>query len=612
MIMMIDLERDALRQTLTTADRRTLSAVVTHLSGDVMRVPQGYDRDMLADLAVEVLEPYLDGSRTVDVPSDELLHAAMELASGEHVDPAYGPLVREHVALGEPLEPKTLHAPEGFSVLIIGSGVTGVLAGITLANLGFTNFTIIERDTGPGGTWRQNTYPGCRVDTPSLLYSYSFEPDYLWPEHFSHQPALLEYVETVVEKYRLTPHMRYHTSVTAMTWDDAEAVWRVDLEQGDGSHDHVTATFVIGALGLLRVPKLPDIPGQSSFTGESYHSAQWGADVDLVGKRVGVIGTGASSNQIVPAISPVVDQLTVFQRSPNWIIEHPQYGKLIAGTERMLIADIPTYASWYRFRHFWTLGDRAFQMLEVDPEWPNPERSANLTSDLFRAQLTEDIVRKVDGDTALIEKLTPDYPPFGKRMLIDNGWFEALKRHNVELDTSPIDRIVPEGIETKTGLVELDVIIYATGFQADKVLYPIQVTGQGGVDVSARLDEQPEAYLGMAIESCPNLMVSPGPNGVPGHAGNGMFYAECQVAYIVECLRTMFDNGYTRMEVKPESVQTFVAEIIEELEGLIWGRSDFSNWYRGSRDRVTAILPRRILDFWTASNNLDPEAYQWS
>lgn len=601
---------------LATADRRTLAAVVTHLSGDPHLVPPGCDRERLADIAVEVIEPYMTGAAHPEVPDEDLLHAAMEQAAGEPVDPDYCQLVREHMGFGgtergEPEAADQLTAPPGFSVLIIGAGVTGILAGIMLARLGFHDFTIVERDDGPGGTWRQNTYPGCRVDTPSMLYSFSFEPGYVWPEHFSHQPALLDYVTHIVEKYEMARHIRYETSVEQLSWDESSKQWNVVLECADGRRDEMSVSFVIGAAGLLRIPKMPDIEGIESFAGESCHSSRWNADIDLAGKRVGIIGTGASANQIVPAVAPVTDTLVVFQRSPPWIIEHPQYGKLIEGTERTLIAEVPTYASWYRFRQFWTLGDRAFQMLRVDPDWPTPERSANAASDLFRSQMEQRIERKLSGRADLIEKVTPDYPPFGKRMLIDNGWYDALNADNVELNTSDIERICPQGVETDAGVVDLDVLIYATGFIADKVLFPIAVTGTGGDDVSERLEAQPEAYFGMAIAGCPNMLISPGPNGVPGHAGNGMFYAECQVAYIVECLRVMFDGDHSRMEVRPEAVSGFVEDIIGELEGLIWSRPGFTNWYTGSRDRVTAILPRTILDFWKSTRAVDLDAYAW-
>lgn len=612
MALQVDTSRDELAALLMTADRRTLAAVVTHLADDPGAVPAGCDRNRLIEIAVPVLEPYVQGKKVAAPPRDEVLIAAMEIAAGEPVPPAYATLAREQMNLGAPAPARPLSAPPDFTVIIIGSGLTGLLAGLKLTSLGFENVTILDQDSGPGGTWRRNSYPGCRVDTPSLLYSFSFEPDYPWPEHFSHQPDLLDYLQFIAQKHGLHERTRYGTRVEALTWDDDSSQWRVDVRLEDGAADQMSANFVIGATGLLRLPRLPSIEGMDSFAGPSFHSAEWDHSVELTGKRVAVIGTGASSNQIVPAIASRVERLTVFQRSAQWIIQHPQYGKMITGDEQKLIRDIPTYAAWYRFRQFWTLGDRAYSMLTIDPEWPNPERSVNQASEVFRAQLTEYIEQQLAGHPELIRKSTPDYPPFGKRMLIDNGWYEALNRDNVDLNTAGIERITSEGVQTRAGMVEVDVIIFATGFVTDRVMYPIRITGRGGVDVRQRLDDEPEAYLGMAIESCPNLMVTPGPNGIPGYAGNGMFFSECQVGYIVECLRVMFEHGYRRMEVKPAAVRDFVDDVVTRLDGLLFSLPGVSNWYQGSRDRAIAILPKTILEFFETNRRPDVSAYTWS
>jgi 4-hydroxyacetophenone monooxygenase len=606
------MSREALESVLSHADRRTLAALVTHLAGDAEVVPQDCDRHQLVEIAVPILGPYLDGGKLPPFPTDEVLQAAMELAAGEPVPPAYGPLVREYMNLGATVETEPLLPPPGFSVLIIGGGITGIVAAINFAKLGLDNFVIVEKEAGPGGTWRQNTYPGCRVDTPSILYSYSFEPDFPWPEHFSHQPAILDYVRHVVDKYDLDRRIRYESTVESLLWDDDARMWQIEVRGPGGGVERMTANFVVGALGLLRVPKVPDIEGIDSFTGSSFHSSRWNHDADLTGKRVAVIGSGASANQIVPAIAPYVERLTVFQRSAEWMIQHPYYNRKISGTEKILVRDLPMYSTWYRFRQFWTLGDRAFAMIKIDPEWANVERAVNQASDRFRAQLTEEIERQLEGYPALIEKCLPTYPPFGKRMLIDNGWYEAIKRPNVDLCIDPIQRIDANGVVTGKGLVDVDVIIYATGFWADRVLYPIDVTGRGGVDVRRKLDEAPEAYLGMAIEGCPNLIVTPGPNGVPAHAGNNMFYAECQVGYVIECLRLMFERESPCMEVKPEAVREYVDDIVSRLDGLVWSLPGISNWFQGSRSRVTAILPKPILEFWESNRRPDADAYTWT
>jgi 4-hydroxyacetophenone monooxygenase len=218
---------------------------------------------------------------------------------------------------------------------------------------------------------------------------------------------------------------------------------------------------------------------------------------------------------------------------------------------------------------------------------------------------------ELDGREDLIEKTLPDYPVFGKRMIIDNGWFQALRRENVRLITSPIMALAAKGVVTAAGFDEVDVVIYATGFHADQVMGGITITGRDGADVRVRLDESPEAYLGMALEDCPNFFVIPGPNGIPGHGGSAVFYAECQVGYIVNVLRFALENDHRRFEVTPRAVRLFVDETVELLDQLVWGNCDVSNWFRGGRDRVTTISPRRILDLWDYTRSVEPSVFAW-
>lgn len=609
---LVDLDASELKALFATADRRALAALVTHLAGDPDAIADVRDRDAVFTTAVEVLAPYIRGEVEVEPPTDEVLRAAMEIAAGEHVPWEYASIAREAMGLGPVSAPAPLDADPDFSVAIIGAGVNGILAGVLLEELGLTNFTILEKDDGPGGTWRQNTYPGCRVDTPSLLYSFAFAMDHPWPEHFSHQPALLDYLEGIVESSRFGDRLRCGVAVESMVWDDETSCWRLGLLHDDGRTEQLSASAVIGATGLLRVPKYPMIENRESFAGPAFHSTHWDHSVDVAGKRVAVIGTGASANQIVPAIAGLASEVVVFQRSPHWILAHPQYGQAIAGTERQLVEELPGYRNWYRFRQFWVLGDRSHALLKVDPTWPHPERAANEASDLFRAQLTAYLESELAGRDDLIEKVLPDYPVFGKRMIIDNGWYKALRRDDVKLVTDPIMAMTPHGIQTSASVEEVDIVVYATGFEADRVLHPIAIAGTRGIDVRAQLEDRPEAYLGMFVENCPNLFVLPGPNGVPGHGGNAIFYAECQLHLVVECLRVLLAEGFASLEVTPAAVEGFVDEIVRELDTLVWGTNDVSNWFRGDRDRVTAILPKRILDLWQATRSVDRDAFTWS
>src|SRR5712691_3621151 len=265
---------------LASADRRTLAAVVTHLAGDPGVVPDLRDRAHIEKVAARVLPPYLTGEKTASPLNDEILQAAMNLAAGVEVPAEYRPMVREQMGLGPTVEPEPLNPPADFNVVIIGAGVTGVLAGLKLGQLGLSSFTILEKNPEPGGTWWQNSYPGCRVDTPSLLYSYSFAPDLGWPEHFSHQPDLLHYVKEIVATNNFGDRLQCNTAVEAMTWNDARTTWDLAVRRGDGSTDRISANFVIGATGLLRIPQMPDIDGVGDFAGPSFHSTHWNHEVD--------------------------------------------------------------------------------------------------------------------------------------------------------------------------------------------------------------------------------------------------------------------------------------------------------------------------------------------
>lgn len=586
---------------IENADRRTLAAVVTHLADDPGVIPDLRDRAQIEAAAARLLPAYLSGEKTAGSPSDEVLQAAMNLAAGMDVPPEYGPMVREQMGFGPRVETPPLNAPADFRVVIIGAGVTGVMAGIKLEELGLSSFTILEKNPEPGGTWWQNSYPGCRVDTPSLLYSYSFAPDLGWPEHFSHQPELLKYVKEIVARRNFGDRLQCNTAVEQMTWNEDRVLWDLDIRRGDGSTERISANCVIGATGLLRIPQWPKIDGIDDFAGPSFHSTYWNHDVDLAGKRVAVIGTGASANQIVPAIAPTTAEVLIYQRTPHWMLSHPQYGKALSGTERQLIDDIPTYLSWFRFRQFWQIGDSILPTLRIDPDWPYQERSVNAANDKLRSQMTEYIKAQIGDKPDLFEKVLPKYPPYGKRLLLDNGWYQALRRDNVHLTAAPIERITGNGIITADGYEEVDVIVYASGFDTGRVMWPIQITGRDGVDIREALDERLETYQGMALEHCPNLFITPGPNGTPGHGGSGIFFAECQIGYIVECLRAMFDRDWSRMEVRGDAVRRFVDGVSAELENYVWSRPGISNWFRGTRDRVTALVPKRLVDLWQES-----------
>ena len=596
----------ALSDAVQSADRRTLAAVLTHLSGDPDLLAPDCPVKAMQAAAQEILPRFVDVP-AVAPPSDQVLLAAMRHAAAEPVPEAYGDMVRYDMGeLGPPPVQAPLQAPPGFSVAVIGAGVTGLAAGLQLRALGFTDFTIFERAESVGGIWWQNTYPGCRVDTPSMVYTLSTRRN-AWPNHFSFQPDILAYLQDVSKD--LAGHIQTGVEVKSLEWNAADCHWKVSGTR-DGNEFSVEANVVIGATGFLNIPSVPRIPGADSFAGQSFHSSEWPADADIKGRRVAVIGAGASANQIVPATAPLAAHLTVFQRTPHWITRHPYYDREITGSEQFLLERIPTYRGWFRFRQFWSIGDQNMKYSRIDPAWTGQQASVSELNEAVRNDLIGYITDQAGDRPDLMAKVVPDYPPFAKRVIIDNGWYKALRRANVDLVTSPIVKIVPAGIVTADGLVPLDTIVYATGFQTNRVLWPIEITGRDGVNVREQQDTSPEAYLGAAVESCPNLFVTDGPNSIPVHGGTITFLAECQARYIAECLRHMFDSHWQTMEIKPAALREFVARTRAENLRYVWSIDGVSNWYKGVAGVTSLALPWTNLRVWQESRHPDFSVYQ--
>jgi 4-hydroxyacetophenone monooxygenase len=599
-------ETAALSDAIDKADRRALAATLAHISRDPRVVADPRDRDALRAAALNLLPIYLDKHAAVPPPDDGLLQACMNLACGTDVPSGYGGMVRGLMGIGPATSTRHLDAPTGFSVLIIGAGVTGLAAASYLQRSGFKDFVILEKNAGPGGTWWQNQYPGCRVDTPSLVYSYSFDPDPNWPEHFSCQPAILDYMQKNAERF--ADRIIYQAEIEEMRWEGR--TWRVVVRTSSESTTVMHVNAVIAATGYLRVPQFPDLPHLEEFRGPAMHSSNWDASVDLTGKAVAVIGTGASANQIVPAIAGHARSVHVFQRTPHWVMSHPLYGRSLTGSERFLIDRAPFYRSWFRFRQFWSVGDRLLPFMKLDPSWDGAGRSVSEENGELRERLTAYLGSKLGARCDLIDKCTPNYPPYAKRMVIDNGWYDVLLRPNVNLITDPIRQIAANAIEMESGRsIPVDIIIYATGFSTNRTLWPIRVVGKNGVDVRSRLDVNPQAYLGIMVEDCPNLFMTTGPNGVQVHGGAGTFLAECQAKYIVECLRNMFAKGWSHIEIRPDALAKFVKSMNEENSRYVWSTNAVRNWFNQPGSGTSVVLPWTTLQVWEESEAPDMSPY---
>lgn len=623
-----------LETALEESDIATLAMVLAQLSGDLsllddiaphikgpwdysVKMPEELQRDIRARL-LKTLREYAEKGRDLPpAPDDETLQHMMSTVVGERVSDDYAAMMREELALHDS-DPKGVSwrgtPPKDrlaeFHVIVIGAGMSGLLSAIKLQQAGIP-FTVIEKNDTVGGTWYENKYPGCGVDTPNHFYSYSFEPSHEWTEFYSKRDELHRYFETCADKFALRQKIRFNTEVTSARFDEVSGLWSVAFTSEDGAAETLTANAVITAVGQLNRPKLPTIPGLKDFAGPAFHTARWEAGHDLAGKRVAMIGTGATGMQTGPAIAGEVGRLTIFQRSPHWVIANPNYHRTVGPGKKWVLEHIPYYARWYRFQLFWGFSDGIHAALQVDPEWPHPERSLNGVNDRFRANMIRHMERELDGDPELLAKVVPDYPPYGKRMLMDNHWYKMLKRDNVDLITDAIDHIEADAIVMKDGTRhEVDVIILATGFHANRMLWPMEITGRDGVSLrSIWGEDDPKAYLGITVPKFPNLFVLYGPNTNLGHGGSAMFHGECQVRYTMKCLRDLIEGNHATMEVRAEVHDAFNARCDAAHEKMVWSHAGVNNWYKNANGRVFANSPWRLVDYWAMTETPDPDDY---
>ena len=375
-----------------------------------------------------------------------------------------------------------------------------------------------------------------------------------------------------------------------------------------GARRVIEANAVVTAVGQLNRPRMPDIKGRDRFAGPAFHSARWRHDVDLTGKRVAVIGTGASAYQFVPEIAGKVGSLTIFQRTPPWGFPVPHYHEDVPDGMNWLLEHVPYYDKWYRFWMFWMVTDGLLPMVEADPGWNGPQTAVSAANLEFREMIAAAIAAQAPNRPDLVEKVVPTYPVGGKRSLLDNGvWMAALQRDNVSLVTDPIAEITESGIVTADGTArDFDVIIYGTGFHASKFLEPMKIRGRGGADLHQTWDGDPRAYLGMTTPGFPNLFMIYGPNTNIVVNGSIIFFSECSVRYIVGCLKLLAETGARAMEPKREVHDAFNARV-DAANGLMaWGAPQVSSWYKNEKGRVTQNWPFALVDYWRATLAPDP------
>lgn len=477
-------------------------------------------------------------------------------------------------------------------IVIVGAGFSGIGLAIKLRESGFDDLVILERADDLGGTWRANTYPGCACDVPSHLYSYSFAQNPNWSRTYGKQAEILDYLRTVAAEFDVVRHIRYRTELVDARWDESRSLWRIETDRG-----RLTADFLISATGLFAEAKYPDLPGLDTFAGKAFHSLHWDHDYDLTGKRVAVIGTGASAVQFVPEIQPRVAELVVFQRSAPWIV--PRMDRRTLGLERRLLRQFPVAGK--AIRGSWFLAIESFGLVGfVDKRFRHPFEL------LGRLQLLRQV-----RDPRLRRLLTPDYMIGCKRAIFSDAYLPALDRPNVEVVTDGIAEVRPHSIVTRRGVEHpMDAIIYGTGFSSLPSAFE-RFVGREGRSVADLYREQPQSYLGTTLAGFPNFFCTLGPFGAAGNQ-SAIFMIESQIAYIVDALTTVRTRAARRLEVKPRFQRAFLAEMERRSTSTVWVTGGCISYYQTPDGRNAGLYPNWSFEYRNRTRRFDTEAYELS
>lgn len=466
------------------------------------------------------------------------------------------------------------------AIVIIGAGFAGLCMAIRLKQAGFDRFVILEKNDDLGGTWRDNTYPGCACDVPSHMYSFSFELNPGWSRMFAPQHEIWEYMRRCAGKYELAPHIRYGRAVERMEWDDSAGRWRIATAVGEV----YTARAIVSGIGALHVPFIPDIPGAERFAGTVFHSAQWDTSCGLSAKRVAVLGTGASAIQFIPEIAKRAGQVHVFQRTPPWI--HPRPDFEIPPAVRAMFAAAPPVMRAFRDAIYWLLEARAVGFA-VHPRLMAPLQ-----------RMAERHIERQIADPALRAKVTPDYTIGCKRILLSSDYYPALTRPNVDLVAEPVTRITETGLACADGSAyEADVIIYGTGFRTIDAVAELNIAGRDGVKLQDAWRGGIEAYHGIAVAGFPNFFLLLGPNTGLGH-NSVIFMIESQVQHVMSCLRLLARRNAATIEVRASALRRFNDRIQRRLGRAVWSEGGCKSWYLDADGVNRALWPGFSFEYW--------------
>ncbi|AYJ48316.1 flavin-containing monooxygenase [Rhodococcus sp. P1Y] len=610
---------DEFEALIKAAKSDATSAVGTHyVASGSTTLPYGTYPDSVASAVRERAREILAGDldpRLMELDED-LFKRLASLCSATEVTDEFVPILMEQAGfrLAQRVVPVTRRPPAAMDVIVVGAGMIGLNAAVKLQDAGFA-FRVFEARDDIGGTWSRNTYPGAAVDTPSHYYSYSFELNPDWSRYYPSGPEYLKYMKAVVHKYDLARHIQLSTAVDGARWIEQDQQWEVVTRAADGSMETHRSRALVTALGVLSAPNVPDVPGLDTFAGDLVHSAEW-RDVDLSGKRVVVLGTGCTSVQLVTNIVDEVGSLDVVVRTPHWIVPEKAVENDVPAGELWAMRYLPFYQQWFRFRAFWLASDNLYPIPRIDPEWAKDHLSVSKVNDNVMQVSLRYLQDSFSDRPDLIEKLTPDFRPYAKRIVKDPGFFAALKRDNVTLHRASFESVRPDGVVTTEGtFIPADVILLATGFTVEYAT-SLDIVGRDDKRLADvwRNGDDPRAYLGIQVPHFPNLFVTAGPNAAPNHGGGHNITSEEHVHYIVECLQYLVENEYESMDVGVEAMDRYNDAVDDALDKTVWAHpgKEVTGYYRNTAGRPIVPCPWRIVDYWTMLREPDPSKFSFT
>lgn len=618
-----------LRNALAVADIHTLLMVYVHLSHDtafldrfaqfvapISTVPAPeIPAEMLDELRSNLLFVLTSAeAETKGEPSDELMHRMMSAGVGEEVAEEFLPLLHEQMGFTVPtprsLIPDRKHPATDFKVLVIGAGMSGLAAAKKLEEAGYS-FVVIEKNGDVGGTWYENCYPGVGVDTASHFYSFSWEISPDWNDYYPKGSDMQDYLLHCADKHDLRRNIRFRTRVTELHYDYASNIWNVTVEGDDGAREIISANAVINAHGPVNRFKMPEIEGLDAFPGIVRHTANWDPSIDVTGKRVALIGTGASGAQVIPAIADKVESLAIFMRTGHWVKYNPGIMGKVSDGMKFALRHIPHFREWYRFRIYWVASDGLFPNVVKDPAWEGNDIAVSAHNDASRKATLDYMAGKFGDRPDLMEKLVPDFPIYSKRIVMDTGMYDALLRNNVTLETNPIARVTDGGVEMEDGtLYPIDIIICATGFDVANMMGNLEITGLGGRRLRDQWGtEDARAYKGLTVPGYPNYFHMVGPNSAPNHAAGQNLISEAQVNYIIECLDWLQAEGRAALHPSEVAYEAWNETVDARMQQMIWSHPRANSYYNNSRHRNYLSWPWRLIDFWNVMRGPDKDDF---